>query len=297
MPSSCREDSLGGMRDHHPIQLSIITVVKDDLSGIMFTAERIVPYLYPPVEWVIIDGSNAADSQRYMDELAERACVKVYRLAPKGIYDAMNHGLSSASGLWCWFLNAGDAPFSSNSISRAVELTKRNTEVGVIGSTVVYFLENYMFSCAVPKSGDLPSPEKSNFHHQGSIIKRAALLELGGFRLDLNLTSDGEAIDRLLSNYPSTSTIEPLASFSIGGASTRQFRTALSETNTFRPNHYGLLSRKKLQTKNLFLKIILSCESKPILSSIVRPYLRWRDSRVRAQVRNFQFVTLDLNRN
>lgn len=296
LPSQGRDGSLSGKSDYRQKQLSIITVVKDDLPGIMFTAERIIPYLYSPVEWVIVDGSNQADSQLYIDELAEKDLVEVYRQVPKGIYDAMNHGLTLASGIWCWFLNAGDSPYSYESISRAVELTKSNNEVGAIGSTVVYFLDQFMFSCAVPKSGGPFGPKESNFHHQGTLIKRAALLDLGGFRMDLNLTSDGEAIDKLTSNYASTSTPEPLASFSIGGASTRQFGTALSETNTFRPNQYGLLLRKKLLLKNLLLRLTQSCARKPILCHIVRPYLLRRDSRIRAQVRELQLWALGPNR-
>lgn len=297
MPSSGREVSLSGNNDHQKVQLSIITVVKDDLPGIKFTAERIIPYLYSAVEWVIVDGSNQADSQFYMDELAKGTFVKLYRRVPKGIYDAMNHGLAAANGMWCWFLNAGDAPYSYESISRAIELTRMNNEAGVIGSTVVYYLNEFMFSCAVPKSRSLISPNEWDFHHQGALIKRTALLKLGGFRLDLNLTSDGEAIDKLVSNYPTTSTTEPLASFSIGGASTRQFGTALSETNTFRPNQYGLLLRGQLRLKNLLLKLTQSCARRPLLSHVIRPYLLRRDSRVRARVKELQLLALSLNRN
>jgi len=87
--------------------ISIITVVYNNRDFLEKTIKSIVFQTYPKIEYIIIDG-NSTDGTldlitSYNDKIA-------YWISEKdvGIYDAMNKGLSYATGDYVWFINAGD---------------------------------------------------------------------------------------------------------------------------------------------------------------------------------------------
>ena len=89
--------------------LNIITITKNDLTGVTHTVESTKKLRsYPGVKQIIID-SSIDETKTVVKTLAESSDnVEYFWQEPSGISAAFNLGLSLAESEWIWFLNGGD---------------------------------------------------------------------------------------------------------------------------------------------------------------------------------------------
>lgn len=265
------------------VLISLVTVVYNDADGLRRTADSLPSAFAGVVEWLIVDGNSTDGTNELLEELGRRPYVRVLRRPPNGIYDAMNVAVSNARGNWCWFLNAGDILLEDDSLNQAVDLIERHRETALIGTPVLYFTHGgYVFSVATPALPSEDLRDLGNFHHQGALMRTSAIKEMGGFRTDLRLASDGALLDLIASNFATAVEFHPLVGFFFGGASTSQQLEALRETNSFRPKFYTGGTIATLRTKNIGIRILLTWEGSRLLGPLVRRYLSLRESRVRS---------------
>lgn len=99
--------------------VSIITICFNAESLIERTILSVGRLDYPNVEYLIVDGKSKDGT---MDIVRKHADVVTrYVSEPdKGIYDAMNKGLSMAQGDYVWFVNAGDEVASADVLKNAM---------------------------------------------------------------------------------------------------------------------------------------------------------------------------------
>lgn len=70
--------------------ISIITITRNDLSGLLRTATSVRSQVGVDVEWIIVDGGSCASSHRLAETLRQEGCLHtVLREADRGPYDAM----------------------------------------------------------------------------------------------------------------------------------------------------------------------------------------------------------------
>jgi len=118
-------DINGGLRKHGYFKSSIsdlplITVVTVVYNGEDFLEETILSVInqsYDNVEYIVIDGGS---SDSTVDVIKKYNSVIDYWVSEsdEGIYDAMNKGISSASGDWVNFMNAGDKFCSDDTLAK-----------------------------------------------------------------------------------------------------------------------------------------------------------------------------------
>ena len=82
--------------------VSIITVVFND-KNIIKTIESIIPFLNDKVEAVIVDGNSTDGTRELIQKYADR--IKILSETDKSIYDAINKGVSLASGTYILHIN------------------------------------------------------------------------------------------------------------------------------------------------------------------------------------------------
>jgi len=109
---STEEEQAGagsGMQREAVRLLSIITVTRNDLSGLRRTLDSIAvaPEAQYGCEIIVIDGASTDGTREYLERLEDER-VRWISERDEGIYDAMNKGLSLARGNAVWFLNGGD---------------------------------------------------------------------------------------------------------------------------------------------------------------------------------------------
>lgn len=88
-------------------KISIITIVYNNRDSVKRTIESVLNQTYKNIEFVVVDGGSndgtVEEIQRFIDQTTVFVSEK-----DKGIYDAMNKGITLASGDWILFLNSGD---------------------------------------------------------------------------------------------------------------------------------------------------------------------------------------------
>ena len=96
--------------------ISIITVVRNDVSHISSTIESVLSQSYPSIEYIVIDGASTDGTKEVIEKYAD--CMNYWKSEPdKGVYDAMNKGIALSTGDFVYFLNSGDTLLSSTTLA------------------------------------------------------------------------------------------------------------------------------------------------------------------------------------
>ena len=89
------------------IKISIITICYNNKSGLEQTIRSVGSQIYNSKEFIIIDGGSRDGSTDLIDNYQE--FIDIFVSEPdNGIYDAINKGISKATGEWIICMNAGD---------------------------------------------------------------------------------------------------------------------------------------------------------------------------------------------
>ena len=227
------------MTDAGPALLSVVTVVRNDPTGLAATEESLRRALQVDasadnrVEWIIVDGSDSPVPPSTLQGLATRFVPQ----PPAGIFEAMNLGLSEASGEWIYFLNAGDALADNEALNRLLGALGRTQRSW--GFARVRFFDSQGRAISEP-AWEYARQRQARFArgrfppHQGTVVKTDVLRGIGGFDTRFRITADYHAALRLsLIGDPE---IWPwtLADFTQGGASSAHWRQALREMHQAR---------------------------------------------------------------
>ena len=95
------------------VKFSIITITKNNKSGLTRTLESIRKQNYNDFQLIIVDGhSNDGSDHVIMEYKDIVSCVIEDNRC--GIYAAMNQGIDNAFGEWLIFMNAGDCFYDQN---------------------------------------------------------------------------------------------------------------------------------------------------------------------------------------
>ena len=156
--------------NHHPL-ISVVTVVLNATGEIQRTLGSVQEQEYKNVEHIVIDGGSTDGTVEIIRQA--RAGLGFWSSQPdSGIYQAMNRGLSKASGDLIGMLNAGDR-YPPDAISALVEAHRTSPQDDVYHGNV----------CLVSSRGgyqEILFPEidyrlltvKMTLNHPGSFISR-----------------------------------------------------------------------------------------------------------------------------
>jgi len=233
------------------IRFSVVTVVLNDLNGLKRTRESTVGQTYSNVEWIVIDGLSNDGAQLFLERLGEE--VKWKSNSDKGIYDAMNRGVSMSSGDYVVFMNAGDTFYDSETLSKVAKaFSVSETEADVLfGGAMLSFPESGRLVYRAPRK-----VERSLWHglpanHQATFYRKA-LLDKTPYDLQYRLCGDYYLAAALMRNGAHATYLdEPLATFEVGGQSYKRRRQLFLEPYRIQrdvlghPFHYRLASMAK----------------------------------------------------
>lgn len=107
---------------HCKIKLSIILVCLNASNVIEKTLDSLAKQTYVDYELIIKDGLSKDTTMEIIDSyILKIKNVKVIAKKDSGIYDAMNQAVTEAQGEYVYFLNAGDALYSENTLKNVVD--------------------------------------------------------------------------------------------------------------------------------------------------------------------------------
>lgn len=99
--------------------LSVITICWNDLDGLQTTYASLKKQVSFDFEWIVIDGDSSDGTKEWLKEYYCFSGIWVSE-KDKGIYDAMQKGLSLAKGDYVIFMNSGDAFADANVIAEVI---------------------------------------------------------------------------------------------------------------------------------------------------------------------------------
>ncbi len=125
----------------HPL-ITVVTVTYNAADTIERTLLSVEEQTYPRIEHLIIDGCSTDATLQHVQRYVERGnpakghVIRIVREPDKGLYDAMNKGITQSEGAYILFLNAGDKFHEATTIAQVVE--KMDYERHSVNPAVVY---------------------------------------------------------------------------------------------------------------------------------------------------------------
>lgn len=153
------------------LKVSIVTVCYNAGSGLQRTLQAIAAQTYACKEIIVVDGGSTDGS---LDSINTWPIDCLVSEPDKGIYDAMNKGLTLATGDYVWFMNAGDLPADPDVLSGLIGAASFLPDV-IYGNTQTVHPDRRVKEIVIP-----PVPLKQRYfaadmvvNHQSVLVKTA----------------------------------------------------------------------------------------------------------------------------
>lgn len=231
-------------------KLSVITVVYNDVKNIERTMMSVLNQTFSRIEYLIIDGGSTDGTVEVIKKHADKLAYFVSE-PDRGIYDAMNKGLTQAQGRYVLFMNSGDEIYAPYTVE----------EVFASQATAdIYYGETEMYNQhwkslgrrrhQAPEVFDWKSFQHGmNVSHQAIYIKRNLVQP---FDLKYKYSAD---IDWIIKAAKKASNIVNtrmyVAKYLVGGVSKKKHLASLRERFAIFSKYYGTLT-------NIFNHVIMA---------------------------------------
>lgn len=218
--------------------ISVITVVFNGHSLLERTIKSVLVQTYPHIEYIIIDGGSKDGTLDIIEKYRSRIQTVISE-RDKGIYDAMNKGLSVAIGDYVLFLNAGDELYADSTIKEVFE-SSENADVYYGNTAVVDEQRNILGDRRLTPPSTLTWKSFKfgmSVSHQSFIAKRS-LCE--PYSLEFQLGSDIDWIIKILKKAKKVVyTNSYISKFLEGGVTSNKRTLAWKERFDVLSKHYG----------------------------------------------------------
>ena len=193
--------------------LSIVIATYNAEHYIKKALSSVLAQKYTNWECLIIDGASKDGTVSIIKEY-EKKDSRIRHISEKdnGIYDAFNKGWKNANGEWIYYLGSDDALTYDGIFEQMKVADEASSVIGVINGGVIRVNTDNQQKRILSK-GYFGS-------HQGMIMRRTALEELGGFNLEYKILADYDLFVRMKkSKYEVINTENILAYYNAGGTS------------------------------------------------------------------------------
>jgi glycosyltransferase involved in cell wall biosynthesis len=122
------------------VKISIITVCINSLKTIEKTFQSIKNQSYQNIEYIVVDGGSSDDTLKIIKNYS--SCISNYiSESDKGLYDAMNKGISMATEDIIGILNSGDIFLNMFALEKIAKFQQENDIDASIGN-ITQFTES-----------------------------------------------------------------------------------------------------------------------------------------------------------
>ena len=177
------------------MKLSIITINRNNVSGLEKTMLSVVSQTYKEFEYVVVDGASTDDSVEVIKRLAPQFGDRLKWISEpdKGIYNAMNKGMKMASGDYYQILNSGDSLAAADVTGQMLaELENKGYPSMLYGNMIKCFPDGHKL--LVDSFGGKPITMLGMFtgtlNHNPTYIHRSLFEKYGYYDENLKIVSD-----------------------------------------------------------------------------------------------------------
>ncbi|WP_369410846.1 glycosyltransferase [Desertivirga brevis] len=219
--------------------LSVITVVYNNVRDIERTILSVISQSYSNIEYIIVDGGSTDGTINIINRYRDKITTFISE-SDNGIYDAMNKGLSVATGDYVLFMNSGDELYDVNTVEEVFS-SSPNADI--------YYGETEMFDESWTSLGQRRHQTPNyltlksfkygmSVSHQAIYIKRSIASR---YDTSYQLSSDIDWILNALSKAKKViNTKRYVAKYLVGGMSKKKHRQSLLERFHIFSRYYGL---------------------------------------------------------
>ena len=152
------------------MKLSIITINYNNKQGLQLTIASILSQEWTDFEWIVVDGGSTDGSKELIEKYNDHF-VWWCSEPDKGIYNAMNKGVSHAVGDYINFMNSGDCFYDEKSL---LNLFGLNPQGDIIYGNAYWGLnKKYIFNS--PNTLSIDYFVEGSLGHAASFILRDLL--------------------------------------------------------------------------------------------------------------------------
>lgn len=169
-------------------------------STICDTVQSVISQTYPNLEYIIVDGVSNDDTLSVLQRYAD-SNIKIVSEPDRGVYDAMNKGLTLAKGEIIGFLHADDIYAHSEIITKVAKVFESNVADSCYGDLVyvdrekpdkiIRYWEAGLYDVRRFYQGWMPP-------HPTFFVRRSIYEMFGAFSLDMGTAADYELMLRFL---------------------------------------------------------------------------------------------------
>jgi glycosyltransferase involved in cell wall biosynthesis len=232
------------------MKISVITATYNCGKTLRTTLQSMAAQTHPDIEHLVMDGGSADETMELVKGWTAHPLIWESR-KDKGIYDALNKGISKASGEVVGFLHADDVLQDARVLEKIAKAFD-DPSVQVVYGNLVYVAQDDLtqiirtwqsgaFHVRRLRRGWMPP-------HPTFYARRSLYEQLGGFDLQYPIAADYDSMLRLLSGSDgqgirTTYIPEVLVRMRTGGVSNRSLRNILKKSredlHIVRRNHVG----------------------------------------------------------
>lgn len=179
------------------MKVSIITINYNNVDGLEKTIESVINQTHNDIEYLVIDGGSNDGSVEIIKQYAEKIN---YYISEKddGIYNAMNKGISKATGDYLLFINSGDSLIDSNILTEI--MSENRVEDLIYGNLLLYDAEK-QWTWNLPDKLTFRDFYNSTIPHPGTFIKHELFNKVGLYDETLKIVSDWKFFLLALTKY------------------------------------------------------------------------------------------------
>ena len=218
--------------------LTVATVVRNDPAALQLTLDSVAAQDTRVLEHLIIDGASTDGTAELARSWAQgRPWVRVISEPDTGIYNAMNKAIVNARGSHILFLNAGDDFANPDAVAAAH--ADWETSRYLWGRYLVQIVDAERRPSR-PVDADPLDPIRleradQDPQHQGAVMARELLLDLGGFDERYRIVADYDLTRRALAaGYRPWESSRILTLVDDAGVSTGNWRASIREVHHVR---------------------------------------------------------------
>lgn len=186
------------------MKVSIITPTFNSVKTLEDTLQSVFSQTYNNIEYIVIDGASTDGTQDLVARYADKVSVFISE-KDKGIYDAMNKGISKATGDIIGILNSDDMLADTCVVEKIVEQFSRTDAEICYGNIFIVSQEDTSKIRRIWKPGIFSkwklffgwAPPHPAFYATSRLYR-----QLGSFTLSLPIAADYELMIRFLREKP-----------------------------------------------------------------------------------------------
>jgi len=176
--------------------VSIICATFNDSEKLAPTLINALSQVMASYEVLVVDGGSKDDTVELLASLqTQHECLSYVSEPDKGIYDALNKGVSLAKGKYLLVLNAGDTFSDNNALQRLSLAVTESNQPFIVARAKYYYPARKLYKQDSPS---LPSPYTAEICHQAFLYQKDLHHRLGPYSLELKSAADYDFFMRLL---------------------------------------------------------------------------------------------------